>query len=167
MARPTKLTPDLMQRICLHLQYGATHKAAAAAEGIDEKTFYNWLRRPRFFQSVERAEALARTEKLRLLHVAACRGNVQAITWLLERLEPQLYGKVASELPALVHQLLLRLEPSDAARVLCAWGLGPPLVAAPERPTAALEGELASDESTDAVLAQGPGGASQERTGAS
>lgn len=91
--RPTKYSAELAERICLHLSYGATHRLAAESEGIDEKTFYNWLKKPDFFQAVRASEARARTQKLALLHMAAQRGSVAAMTWLLERLDPQAYGE--------------------------------------------------------------------------
>jgi hypothetical protein len=92
--------------------FGLRHGVSSL--GLNEVAVYLWKKRnPALLKAVTQVEAAARTEKLRLLNVAACRGNVQAITWLLERLEPQLFGKVATDLLALLTTLLDRLDAGE------------------------------------------------------
>ena len=94
--RPTKYSAEMQYRLCIHLQHGATHRMAAEAEGIGLTTFDDWLRtKPDFREAVRTAEATARTELLSRMMVAVARGNVQAMTWLLERLEPETFGPPA------------------------------------------------------------------------
>ena len=45
--RPTKLTPEIQQRLVEALRAGNTREAAAAYAGISRSTFYNWLERGR------------------------------------------------------------------------------------------------------------------------
>ena len=43
MARPTKLTPDLCDRICQRLRAGVPDIYAAEGNGIDRSTFWQWI----------------------------------------------------------------------------------------------------------------------------
>ena len=43
MARPTKLTPELQQRIGDNIALGLTYSLAAEAAGITYKTFNIWM----------------------------------------------------------------------------------------------------------------------------
>ena len=45
MARPTKLTPDLIQEVCNWLKLGYYQEDAATMAGISSSTFYDWMRR--------------------------------------------------------------------------------------------------------------------------
>ena len=45
MGRPSKLTPEIVERLCDALRAGNTREAAAAYAGIARSTFYDWLRR--------------------------------------------------------------------------------------------------------------------------
>ena len=55
MARPTKLTPDVQQKICTAIQGGNYIETAAAFAGINKSTLYLWLKRG--------GDELARVEK--------------------------------------------------------------------------------------------------------
>ena len=41
----TKLTPELQERILLHLRVGAYVETAAACAGIHKDTFYEWMKK--------------------------------------------------------------------------------------------------------------------------
>jgi hypothetical protein len=43
--RPTKLTPDLQERIVEAIRAGAYVETAAALAGVNKTTFYDWLRK--------------------------------------------------------------------------------------------------------------------------
>jgi transposase-like protein len=45
MARPTKLTPELREKIAALVREGNYAGTAAVACGIAESTFYDWMRR--------------------------------------------------------------------------------------------------------------------------
>lgn len=85
MARPTKYTPERVQRIVETLRGGNTRRAAAWAGGIEIDTFHQWLKRyPAFSDAVKTAEAdaeLAMVERVRLASV----DTWQAAAWWLER----------------------------------------------------------------------------------
>ena len=51
-----KYTPELVASICNKLENGLTKRGAAILNGIDETTFYDWVKQyPQFSQSVEDA----------------------------------------------------------------------------------------------------------------
>jgi hypothetical protein len=92
--RPTKLTPEVRERILSILSVGGTWKMAAAAGGISDDT----LKRHRdanegFAAACARARdsgAAALVEKIRN---AAEGGDWRASAWLLERISPEVYGR--------------------------------------------------------------------------
>lgn len=99
--RPTKLTPEVQQRIVDALRDGNYREAAVACAGIDYKTFYNWMRRGQqekagryfqFFQAVQQAEHEAEREM-----VAQWKAHMpeswQAIRDFLERRFPDRWGR--------------------------------------------------------------------------
>ena len=45
MPRPTKLTPEVEERLVRAISVGATYKDACACAGISFQTFLNWQRR--------------------------------------------------------------------------------------------------------------------------
>jgi transposase len=83
MARPTKMTPEVVKRIADALAAGNTRRAAAAYGGIDEDTLGRWLRRFADF-----AAHVANITQ------AAKDGTWQASAWWLERRQHAAWGKV-------------------------------------------------------------------------
>jgi hypothetical protein len=45
MARPTKLTPEIQQRIGNNIALGLTYSLAAESVGITYKTFNEWMKK--------------------------------------------------------------------------------------------------------------------------
>ena len=99
--RPTKLTPEVQQRIVDALRDGNYREAAVACAGIDYKTFCNWMRRGQqekagryfqFFRAVQQAEHEAEREM-----VARWKAHMpeswQAIRDFLERRFPDRWGR--------------------------------------------------------------------------
>ncbi|MDM7920622.1 MAG: hypothetical protein QUS12_15895, partial [Methanosarcina sp.] len=75
---------------------------AAVAAGIDEKTFYNWMRKGeelksgiyfQFFQYIKECQAKAVELHLKLITKAANEGSWQASAWILERRHPEEFGR--------------------------------------------------------------------------
>lgn len=114
MARPTKLNPEVQQRIIEALRAGNYQDAAAAYAGIHEATFHNWMNRGReeerrvmdgekpdakeapfreFFVAVEKARSEAEVRNVMHIQRAAQEGTWQAAAWFLERSYPRKWGR--------------------------------------------------------------------------
>lgn len=103
MARPTKLTPEITERICLAIRAGNYAKVAAAMAGIGETTYYKWLEmaeKPNakkeykeFRESVEQAEAEAEVAAIARIRQAADNGDWKAAGWYLERKHGERWGR--------------------------------------------------------------------------
>jgi hypothetical protein len=96
VARPTKLTPDVEERILLGLRAGNFLKVAAAAAGVGEATLHRWLadRRPpyRAFDAAVR-KAIAESEVLLVGRIAQVAPQSPGVALrLLERRYPQRLG---------------------------------------------------------------------------
>ena len=99
---------------------GTTIADACAYAGISEAVFYRWMKIGRaldaghkrdddhpyipykkadrerfleFFKSIKRARAVMRVEAISLIRLAANDGNWQAAAWLLERSDPENWGR--------------------------------------------------------------------------
>lgn len=103
MARPTKLTQELTDRIVLAIRAGNYSKVAAEMAGIGETTFYRWLELGakddakkeyrEFRESIKRAEAEAEVRSVALIRQAADGGTWQAAAWYLERKHGDRWGR--------------------------------------------------------------------------
>jgi transposase len=103
MGRPTKLTPEVQERIITALRAGNYQETAANYAGISAKTFYEWMQRGKdepesiyrdFREAVEKAKSDAEVRDLYLIDQAAQSGSWQAAAWKLERKFPQKWGRV-------------------------------------------------------------------------
>ena len=103
MGRPTKLTPEVQDKIVNALRGGNYQETAAQFAGIDEATFYRWMERGasedegiycEFRKAVERAKSQAEVRDIALIDKAAQNGSWQAAAWKLERKFPQKWGRV-------------------------------------------------------------------------
>lgn len=101
----TKLNQQRQTTIIEALKKGNYKETAAAAAGIGESTFYNWLQRgdrekeqgettiyTEFLEAIKKAEAEAEMHNIALIRDAAPT-NWQAAAWLEERKHPQRWGK--------------------------------------------------------------------------
>lgn len=102
--RPSKLSPEIQERICNLLRVGNTVETAAGAAGIAPETFYDWMRRGErkgsrekkyrdFKSAVEQARAEAEATLVTRISKAAANGSWQAAGWLLERRAPERWAK--------------------------------------------------------------------------
>ena len=105
MARPTKLTPEVEERVVRAIRAGNYPEVAAAHAGIHPATYYRWMERGalagnaaedepfrRFRSEVERALADAEAAAVALIGKAARDGDSRAATWLLERRFSERWG---------------------------------------------------------------------------
>ena len=114
MARPTKLTAEVQQRIVEALRAGNYQDSSAAYAGIHEATFHNWMSRGReeerriadgekpnpkeeafreFFAAVEKARSESEVRNVMYIQRAAQDGTWQAAAWFLERSFPRKWGR--------------------------------------------------------------------------
>ena len=99
-----KLTEQLIEDAAKLIEAGNYQKHVAQALGVDESTWYRWLRegeqsedendlKYKFYQSIKKAEAKAVARNVALIQRAAQDGNWQAAAWWLERRFPEEWGK--------------------------------------------------------------------------
>lgn len=103
MPRPTKLTPEVHQKIVDAVRNGNTRRIAAMSAGVSEPTVYRWLERggqtraPKLYrefqENVHLAEAQAVQTAIAAIRLAGVKGSWQAYSWWLERLHPAEYGR--------------------------------------------------------------------------
>lgn len=105
MGQPTKLTPEMQERIIEGLESGLHQESACARAGIGKTTFYRWMNRGEsddeadvdyrnFRHAVERARAKPEAEALEAVKAAWRDGTWQAAAWFLERSHPHKYGRI-------------------------------------------------------------------------
>ena len=93
MARRSKYTPDVVERITQALAVGATYQLACDYAGISYQTFLNWQEsKVEFFEAVKEAEGRAAVRWLSRIEKAA-EDTWQAAAWKLERRYPEMYGR--------------------------------------------------------------------------
>lgn len=93
MARPTKLTPEVQERIVSAIRAGCFAETAAEYAGISASTFYEWMERGRraeagykeFFEAVQQALAEAEVVHVGRVSKAAHEGDWRASAWWLSR----------------------------------------------------------------------------------
>jgi transposase len=94
MARPSKYTPEAVERIVEALEQGATYEAAAAHAGVHYDTLNEWRKEfPEFSEALKGAEAKAELHWLEQIEAAAADGAWQAAAWRLERRYPARWGR--------------------------------------------------------------------------
>src|SRR5215213_8049104 len=112
MARPTKLTPEVEERLVHAISVGASFKDACAHARISFQTLQNWKKRARraaeqagepggesedtdqfveFLDRIKKAEADAAVGWLSTMNKAA-RRDWKAAAWMLERRYPESYN---------------------------------------------------------------------------
>ncbi len=101
--RPTKLTPDVQEKIVQAIRAGNYIETAAAYAGVDKKTLYTWMKlgndcksgknvHAQFLHAVEKALADAEVRDVTIIGKAA-EENWQASAWRLERKFPDRWGR--------------------------------------------------------------------------
>lgn len=107
MGRPTKLTPEVQQRIVQAIQMGATYELACKYGGVSYDAFNEWRNKGdaastgvyrQFCDAINDAEGKAAVSWLAKIEKAATDGAWQAAAWKLERRYPHDYGKQVQEI---------------------------------------------------------------------
>ena len=100
--RPTKLTPEVQDKICAALRGGNWRKVAARWAGIGERTFERWMKQggeeskgplADFVVRVIEAEEAAEIRMVALVMTAAAKDPRHA-EWWLERKHPDRWGRI-------------------------------------------------------------------------
>jgi hypothetical protein len=92
--RPTKYTPATVGKFCRAVADGLSYKMAAAAAGISHESVCQWQRQfPEFSERVQLAIAKAEIALVRSIRRTAAKGTWQAAAWLLERRDPERWGR--------------------------------------------------------------------------
>ena len=111
-----KYSSEIVAQIVQLIEVGNYAIDACMAVGVDESTFYKWLRDPsksQFRQSIKKARAKAIATKVTRIHKAGQDGNWQADAWWLERVARARFGR---EEPQVQQQtnVVLGFEPKSA-----------------------------------------------------
>ena len=104
MARPEKITYDLIEAICENVALGFSYDQAALNNGISASKFFRWMVKGKepaaekiyvdFVKAIEEASDFSEAEALQLVRSAAkVDRNWKASAWFLERRFPEKYGK--------------------------------------------------------------------------
>jgi len=100
--RPSKLTKEIQQSVYNYILAGSYAEIAAVATGISKQTYYKWMQRGRqrkgrqyieFLEAIEEALALSEVSRLARITRLADAGNLQADTFVLERMYPDRWGR--------------------------------------------------------------------------
>ncbi len=119
MARPTKLTPEVRERIVGSIRAGAYAEQAARAAGIAPSTYYDWLRRgeageptfSEFSEALRAGEAEAEIAAVATIREAAQAGDWRAAAHYLERRHPERWGRGTR--PGVEHAEVRQATPED------------------------------------------------------
>jgi hypothetical protein len=102
MPRPSKLTPEIQQKIGDGVSLGLTYALAASAAGVTYQTFNQWMKLGRdstsgkyfeFHKHIEQRNAEGALRILQKLNEAAKAGNCQVCMWILERRFSEDFGR--------------------------------------------------------------------------
>jgi hypothetical protein len=102
MARPTKLTSEIQQKIGENISLGLTYALAASAPGITYQTLNFWMNKGKnsksgeyfeFYKYITKCNADATKALLERLNKAAVAGNCQVCMFILERRFPEDFGR--------------------------------------------------------------------------
>ncbi len=148
MARPTKLTAEVEEKIVRAIRAGNYPEVAARHAGVHPSTHYRWMERGelegdapeddpyrRYRSEVERAVADAEAAEVGLIVQAARGGSWQAAAWLLEHASPSARGRTRAPAepgktsapmrsPDERDREIERLLEEEMARRSASWGEG-------------------------------------------
>lgn len=110
MARKSKYTPDVVDKLTQAIRLGATYQLACDYAGISHETFAQWRNtKPEFSETIKLAEGEGAVKHLANIDRAAngikdADGHWvelpdwKASAWKLERRYPQMYGRNVTEI---------------------------------------------------------------------
>ena len=89
--RPTKQTPELVQKLCAALSMGLTDGEAASVAGISDVTLTLWRRDQDFLAKIKHAVAIRLYKRLERIESGV--DGWQGTAWVVERLYPSRFSK--------------------------------------------------------------------------
>lgn len=101
IGRPTKLTPELQEKICGFIRQGNYISTACLACGVTQRTYERWIVAGEeekdviyvaFVEAIKKAEADAEAADIKVIDAASVH-SWQAAAWKLERKNPQKWGR--------------------------------------------------------------------------
>ena len=104
IGRPTKLTPEVTEKICAGIRSGLYLEDAASLAGVDVRSVHRWMARgddepdgqhAAFCHAIKKAVSETQVAALGIIRTAAEGGNWTAAAWYLERRHPNLWGRRA------------------------------------------------------------------------
>lgn len=124
--RPSKLTPEIQEKICKHLKVGNYRGPSARSAGITHATFIEWMKRGKrepeseygqFLEAVLKAEVDAETTLVERIFIGGMADPKWAMD-LLKRKYPQRWGQDrldVKELRDLIAKLEKRLDEREGS----------------------------------------------------
>jgi len=103
MGRPSKLTPEVVRKICDNIRLGMSYERAAMCAGISRSTFHLWKAKGEqaktgkyldFLNTLVQAEMEGEQRLLAAIKKAGIDGKWPAAAWILERRHPSHWAKV-------------------------------------------------------------------------
>jgi transposase len=119
VARPTKLTPEVQDRIVAAIRAGNYAAPAARSAGVSEATFYRWMSRGEraksgiyrdFHEAVRRAEADAEVHAVAVIRKEIADGDWRAAATFLERRFPDRWRRQQAIEHDGTHRLVVKTE---------------------------------------------------------
>lgn len=107
VGRPSKLTPETVEKMTRCLGLGMNYEQSCTYSGIDYTTFRKWMQKGEaaksgeyfdFFDAIKRAEIDGLHRDLEIIESAGQKGNWTASAWRLERKYPNQFGKQGTDL---------------------------------------------------------------------
>jgi len=85
-----KYCEEIIKQIEGMLAIGVSNKSCAEAVGINEETFYDWMKKPKFSKRIKAAKSLGQVKLLKIINEDP---SWQSKAWALERIWPKEFGK--------------------------------------------------------------------------
>jgi transposase len=103
IGRPSKLSPEITERICAGIRSGLYLHSAAELAGVHVSTVNRWMAagadegaegpHAAFRTAIKKAESETQAATLDIIRQAAANGTWTAAAWYLERRHPELWGR--------------------------------------------------------------------------
>jgi hypothetical protein len=130
MPRPSKLTPEIQQKIGNGVSLGLTYALAASAAGVTYQSLNSWMKLGRdstsgkyfeFYKHIEQKNAEGALKILQKLNDAARAGNCQVCMFILERrfsedFGRRIYKKTNAVSETLNQNVEIKVQDTDAIR---------------------------------------------------
>src|SRR6516164_268008 len=119
--RPTKQTPQIVQKIADAIALGLADDEAASLAGVSDMTLTTWRRDPAFLGKIK--NAVSTRLAMRLSRIESGANGWQGTAWLLERLYPTRFSKPEIQISLnnsfnqTVNALSITISPEEAKEI--------------------------------------------------